>query len=81
MLLLLLPLPSPRLPLMPLPLPPAIAWLAESQPEERRECEPRSGSKPLLAGASDSCRLKSAASASHAVDQNLRSQVEAAAAG
>ena len=41
--------------------PPAIAWFAEPQAEERRECEPRSGSKPSVTAASGSCRLKSAA--------------------
>ena len=41
--------------------PPAIAWFAEPQAEERRECEPRSASKPSVTAASGSCRLKSAA--------------------
>ena len=41
--------------------PPAIAWFAEPQAEERRECEPRSASKPSVTAASSSCRLKSAA--------------------
>ena len=40
---------------------PAIAWLAESQAQERREWEARSASKPSVTAASNSCRLKSAA--------------------
>ena len=38
-----------------------MAWIAEPQAEERRECEPRSGSKPSVTAASGSCRLNSAA--------------------
>ena len=41
--------------------PPASAWMAESQAEERREWEARSASKPWVTAASSSCRLKSAA--------------------
>ena len=41
--------------------PPAIAWFAEPQAEERHECEPRSASKPSVTAANGSCRLKSAA--------------------
>ena len=41
--------------------PPAIAWFAEPQAEERRECEPRSASKPSVTAGNGGCRVKSAA--------------------
>ena len=41
--------------------PPASAWLAESQAEKRRECEPRSASKPSVTAGNGGCRVKSAA--------------------
>ena len=46
---------------------PAIAWFAEPQAEERRECDPRSGSKASVTAASSTCRLKSAAAWGDAV--------------
>lgn len=51
-------MPSPARLLPSLP----IAWLAQSQADERRECEPRSWSTPVFSAASSSCRLGSAAS-------------------